>query len=659
MYTWKPNTTSTNQLSVDMEFMGGGKSAIALGFLLTSIDKGDAPSSYGNPENYFFTRVLGGTPSSAGTYYISSNGLLGGSNTITTGTLGFSQAPRLGNQAGDPDEHVTVTNTLANADNLDGVDDEDAITTPIQLTTRDEDFTITFSATPETGHDAYVNGWLDFDRSGAFDSGEFQSTTITTPSNVSLTWTGMQPLAGTTYLRLRIQSNVLGSSTGSADAKMGGETEDYLIDVTTFITGNILHDADGLLGTNPNTVDGSPIHTVENQQLYVTLMDGNTVIDQVPVQQDGTYEFDNVHVGNYELVLTTQVNGTTPSLPTDWVFTGEQIASNSPDGSPNGRIAVNIAAGSTEVNNVNFGINERPNSDDVTVNIDSPNPLDILQIGVGDLPNFTGNDLEDGDYEATTGSVNQPYGIVITSLATNGVLYYKGQPVAIGDTIKDFQSQDLHILLTGSGYTNTTFEFAYLDQANFVDLSPASYSINWSIALPVELVDFSATHNGQSVQLHWATLSELDNKGFGIEKSKNGKDWYQIGFINSMYQDGARTTNYTFVDDNDIKGLNYYRLKQVDFKGTFQYSYVVKLAINNTVNAVTIYPNPTNAIVSIEGVNSITQIVVLDAKGQQLINRLNESSTIQLDVSSLANGMYYLHLININGAVQAYPIIKN
>ncbi|MEZ4980276.1 MAG: hypothetical protein R2769_01560 [Saprospiraceae bacterium] len=101
----------------------------------------------------------------------------------------------------------------------------------------------------------------------------------------------------------------------------------------------------------------------------------------------------------------------------------------------------------------------------------------------------------------------------------------------------------------------------------------AMYNI---LALPIQLLSFSAKNIENFTALEWSTATELDNEVFIIEKSVDGKNYEVIGKV-----DGAGNSNtiinYFFVDENKSKGLAYYRLKQVDFDGTYEYSAIVSV----------------------------------------------------------------------------------
>ena len=141
--------------------------------------------------------------------------------------------------------------------------------------------------------------------------------------------------------------------------------------------------------------------------------------------------------------------------------------------------------------------------------------------------------------------------------------------------------------------------------------------------LPVELIKFEAKVTpSNEVKLFWQTASELNNSGFEIHKSNNGKDWETIDFI-----EGQGTTievsNYQYEDQNPLIGTNYYRLKQVDFDGAFEYSKTIAIEYNIEESNITIFPNPSNGIVNLQinnPSNQSMQIKILDNLGRIISN---------------------------------------
>lgn len=165
-------------------------------------------------------------------------------------------------------------------------------------------------------------------------------------------------------------------------------------------------------------------------------------------------------------------------------------------------------------------------------------------------------------------------------------------------------------------------------------------------SLPVELISFLAENSNNSVSLNWSTASELNNKCFVIESSRNAYDFKEIG---KVYGQGNSNTvvKYSFIDYNPENDITYYRLKQIDFNGTFEYSNVISIKTNNEINY-KVYPNPTANNLTIEGVNK-SLIKIYNSSGADVTSLINfsgfDGSTI-LELGALNTGFYF---INIDG----------
>jgi photosystem II stability/assembly factor-like uncharacterized protein len=173
--------------------------------------------------------------------------------------------------------------------------------------------------------------------------------------------------------------------------------------------------------------------------------------------------------------------------------------------------------------------------------------------------------------------------------------------------------------------------------------------------IPVELSSFTANVNGNSVTLNWTTSSELNNRGFEIERFSGS--WEKVGFV-----EGNGTTteiqSYSFIDDLT---LNYshtpilsYRLKQIDFDESFKYSNVIEVEISAPVEfgLMQNYPNPFNPTTTISWqspVGSWQTLKVYDLLGKEVATLVDEyrpagSYKVEFDRSDLASGKYFYRL---------------
>lgn len=172
--------------------------------------------------------------------------------------------------------------------------------------------------------------------------------------------------------------------------------------------------------------------------------------------------------------------------------------------------------------------------------------------------------------------------------------------------------------------------------------------------VPVELASFNAVADVNNVILNWTTSTELNNRGFEIERSTtNENNWRTIGF-----SDGKGTTteiqHYSFIDKNLDAGGYSYRLKQVDFDGTFAYSPQVEVEISIPLEYALAqnYPNPFNpsTIISYSipeaGFVNLKLYDVLGNEIKSLVNAQQEAGKYELifDASGLASGVYYYRI---------------
>ena len=175
-----------------------------------------------------------------------------------------------------------------------------------------------------------------------------------------------------------------------------------------------------------------------------------------------------------------------------------------------------------------------------------------------------------------------------------------------------------------------------------------------SNGLPVELVYFRAKADGQSVRLDWQTASETNNQGFYVEGSPDGRFWKALSFVQGNGSSTARH-DYSFSDNKPLTGTSYYRLRQIDFDGTTEYSPVQSVTISRNGTTVgEFYPNPvSNTTVAIDFAakeDGEWQLQITDLNGKSIFIEtrpvVEGNNVLTLDVAGLAAGVYFVKMEN-------------
>lgn len=190
--------------------------------------------------------------------------------------------------------------------------------------------------------------------------------------------------------------------------------------------------------------------------------------------------------------------------------------------------------------------------------------------------------------------------------------------------------------------------------------SPASATvfIPTGVTLPVSLLQFTATKDRQYAQLNWTTAYEHNNKGFFIEHSTDGQRWNNTGFVPSQAQSGnsSEEISYTFTDKAPQPGRNLYRLKQTDLDGQATVSDLAMLFFGSD-HTMILYPNPTNGIITIEGMQTPSLICVRNTLGQQVLQLQATGTSISVDLSGKAAGLYYISVTGSNLQEQRFKLM--
>lgn len=203
---------------------------------------------------------------------------------------------------------------------------------------------------------------------------------------------------------------------------------------------------------------------------------------------------------------------------------------------------------------------------------------------------------------------------------------YRNDPICATATPLSMNCLDIELQIHGPGIPNQR--------------------IDCSVALPVELLSFSAKEQENQVFLYWQTASETNNDFFSIERSKDLKSWEQVQEVAGI-GNSTQTQSYQAIDPQPYAGTSYYRLKQTDFDGTISYSSAIAILIENVSSIKPIiYSDSGEKFLRLDKSNFAGQSLELfNALGQEMTNYLliqETESYIELNLSLIPPGIYFL-----------------
>jgi hypothetical protein len=181
-----------------------------------------------------------------------------------------------------------------------------------------------------------------------------------------------------------------------------------------------------------------------------------------------------------------------------------------------------------------------------------------------------------------------------------------------------------------------------------------NFGLNFPVRLldnvPVELLSFNAINSNGITNLTWVTATEKNNKGFEIQRSREiGKmEWEKIGFVEG---NGTTTSphQYSYSDNAGGNDNIYYRLKQIDYNGSYTYSQIVEVnSVPSDFSLMQNYPNPFNPTTNISftiGKSSFVTLKIYNVLGKEVAALLKESKNpgsykILFDGTNLPSGVY-------------------
>lgn len=222
---------------------------------------------------------------------------------------------------------------------------------------------------------------------------------------------------------------------------------------------------------------------------------------------------------------------------------------------------------------------------------------------------------------------------------------------------------------------NFTFSFVTLtpigsgteNGVNYVDFTVSSFSGGSgglgispypNTPLPVTYTSISAVPGNEAILVNWTTATEINNKGFEVQRSTDARNFTTIGFVNG-HNNSSTAQQYVYTDTKvDVNTEYYYRLNQIDNDGKSELSNIVSAILLNTEGSVQVgnpYPNPTTQSSNIQllsPTNGEAHISIVNSMGQVVSDKtvqINKGSNmLTVSTENIAAGIYNIH-INIGG----------
>ena len=241
------------------------------------------------------------------------------------------------------------------------------------------------------------------------------------------------------------------------------------------------------------------------------------------------------------------------------------------------------------------------------------------------------------------------YGVGGTpGVASNYVLLYRNSPSGTFSIVPG----------TTPSVTGDQVRFA-LDASNII--TNFYYTLGTLVPtaspLPIELLSFSGNCDANITHLKWSTATESNNNFFTIERSSDGINYIVLGTLDGA-GNSLQTLNYSYFDQTPFEGTNYYRLKQTDFDGQFEYSKIIAVQCDNEIMEVKVYPNPVTNELTIEmpGNNESVKFIIINSMGAIIYNG-SLTQKITINTINFKSGIYLIKFAN-GGNFETKKIVK-
>ncbi|OJY93551.1 MAG: hypothetical protein BGP13_03935 [Sphingobacteriales bacterium 40-81] len=182
-----------------------------------------------------------------------------------------------------------------------------------------------------------------------------------------------------------------------------------------------------------------------------------------------------------------------------------------------------------------------------------------------------------------------------------------------------------------------------------------------SAILPVTFGDFTAKPVKCTALLQWKTYTEQNNSHFNVERSQDGIHFSTIAQVSGA-GNSTTTKSYEYTDEAPLSGKSYYRITQVDFDGKYSSTPIRLIEMNCEGASLRVYPNPASNQITVKAGKAITQVNVLSASGQAVMQyrpSLSQNGGLfNMNIQQLQSGIYILQIINKDGTTDIIKLMK-
>jgi hypothetical protein len=191
-------------------------------------------------------------------------------------------------------------------------------------------------------------------------------------------------------------------------------------------------------------------------------------------------------------------------------------------------------------------------------------------------------------------------------------------------------------------FTNIATSTAYQYRLDDISLSRTE--------LPITLLDYSVASSKNKTLVKFSTATETDNDYFTVERSSDGRTFDAIGKVEGAGNSAVKQS-YAFTDENPLPGVNYYRIKQTDYNGSYTYTEVksVRHRISNSI----VTPGKTDGILFVTSDLKSYDVVVYNTAGQEVQRNNSLSGDQNFSIENLQPGIYFVRILD-----QTFKVLK-